>query len=46
MDLIWDKENINTNPKNIESLVKNLYNASNNAAANGYSSCFYEYEEI
>lgn len=37
---------INTNPKNIESLVKNLYNASNNAAANGYSGCFYEYEEI
>lgn len=37
---------ININPKNIESLVKNLYNASNNAAANGYSGCFYEYEEI
>lgn len=37
---------INTNPKNIESLVKNLYNASNNAAANGYSGCYYEYEEI
>jgi hypothetical protein len=28
---------INRNPKTIASLVSNLYNAKNNAAANGYS---------
>jgi hypothetical protein len=37
----WERERgnkkINRNPKSIDSLVSNLYNAENNAAANGYS---------
>lgn len=37
----WERESgnkkINRNPKSIATLVKNLYNAANNAAANGYS---------
>jgi hypothetical protein len=37
---------INCNPKSIKTLVTNLYNASNNAAANGYSGLSYSYEEI
>lgn len=37
---------INMNPKNIQSLCTNLYNASNNSARNGYGGCEYEWEEI
>ena len=37
---------INRNPKNIESLCTNLYNAKNNAARNGYSGHYYTWEEI
>jgi hypothetical protein len=37
---------INRNPKNIEALVKNLSNADNNTAANGYSGVSYHYEEM
>ena len=37
----WEREKgnkkININPTTIEKLVDNLYNAENNAAANGYS---------
>jgi hypothetical protein len=33
---------INRNPKSIKVLVKNLYNAKNNSAANGYSGCYFE----
>jgi len=33
---------INTNPKNINSLITNLNNASNNAASNGYSGTSFE----
>jgi len=37
----WEHESgnkkINTNPRGIKSLVKNLNNAVNNSAANGYS---------
>lgn len=37
----WEREKgnskINTNPKNIKSLVTNLNNAVNNSAANGYA---------
>lgn len=36
---------INRNPKNIKSLVDNLYNADNNAAANGYAGYSYSYED-
>lgn len=36
---------VNRNPKNIESLVKNLNNAENNAAANGYSGYSYSARE-
>jgi len=46
----WEHERgnkkINMNPKNIESLCTNLYNASNNSAANGYSGDSYDWEEI
>ena len=31
---------INRNPKNIKSLVTNIQNAKDNAAANGYSGCY------
>jgi hypothetical protein len=37
---------INRNPKSIESLVKNLNNATNNSAANGYSGIHYSYDEL
>jgi hypothetical protein len=44
----WEREKgnkkINRNPKNIKSLITNLYNAKNNAAANGYSG--YDFELI
>ena len=36
---------INCNPKNIASLVKNLNNAVNNAAANGYAGKTYTFVE-
>ena len=32
---------IDRNPKTIKSLIKNINNAVNNAAANGYSSKYY-----
>ena len=37
---------INCSPKSIKTLISNLYNASNNSAANGHSGEFYSYEEI
>lgn len=37
---------INTQPKNIKSLVTNLYNASNNRAADGYSGETFSYVEL
>lgn len=37
---------INRNPKNIDSLIKNLDNADNNAAANGYSGYSYSAVEV
>ncbi len=37
---------INQNPKSIKVLVKNLYNAKNNAAANGYSGYTYAEAQI
>jgi len=33
---------INRNPRGIKTLVTNLENAANNAAANGYSGCSFE----
>jgi len=33
---------IKVNPKSINTLLKNLYNAKNNSAANGYSGCYFE----
>ena len=40
----WESETgnkkINIAPKGIKSLVKNLYNAKNNSAANGYSGSY------
>ena len=36
---------IDTNPKSIASLIKNLNNATNNAAANGYSGTSYSLKE-
>ena len=36
---------INCNPKNIASLVKNLNNAVNNSAANGYAGKTYSFVE-
>ena len=45
----WQREKgnkkINQNPKSVASLVSNLYNAKNNAAANGYSGYFYRVME-
>ncbi len=42
----WEHEKgnrkINRAPKGIKSLVSNLYNAKNNAAADGYSGCYFE----
>ena len=37
---------INKQPKSIKTLVTNLFNASNNSAANGWSGLSYEYVEI
>ena len=37
---------INRNPKSIKTLVSNLYNASNNGAANGYSGEYYQEVEV
>ena len=37
---------INKNPKSIVSLVKNLNNAVNNSAANGYSGTSYSHTKI
>ena len=36
---------INTNPPTIQSLVKNLENAKNNSAANGYSGSYFSFVE-
>lgn len=33
---------VNRNPKNIKALITNLYNAKNNAAANGYGGESYD----
>ena len=42
----WEYEKgnkkINRQPKGIKSLLTNLYNSDNNAAANGYSGCRYD----
>lgn len=40
------RKKINIHPATIGSLVQNLYNAENNAAADGYSGFWFEYEEI
>lgn len=37
---------INCNPTTIKSLVSNLNNAVNNAAANGYAGVTFTYEEL
>ena len=37
---------INQNPKSVKTLVTNLYNADNNAAANGYSGNSYSLGEL
>jgi len=37
---------INQNPKSAATLVKNLYNAKNNAAADGWSGCTFELGEV
>lgn len=37
---------INRQPKNIKSLVTNLYNASNNRASDGYSGETFSYTEL
>ena len=37
---------INRHPKGIKSLVTNLYNADNNAAADGYSGCRYGHIDV
>lgn len=37
---------INRNPKNIASLVKNIENAKNNSASNGYSGESYTFVEL
>lgn len=46
----WEREKgnkkINMNPRNIQSLCDNLYNAKSNAAKNGYSGYYYDWEEI
>lgn len=45
----WEKERgnkkINREPKSMKSLMVQLYNASNNAASNGYSGYSYEFTE-
>lgn len=45
----WEREKgnkkINLAPKTIKSLVSNINNAETNAAANGYSSTYYELAE-
>jgi len=46
----WEHEKgnkkINRNPKSIKTLVSNLYNAKNNAAADGYSGSYFEQVEV
>jgi len=37
---------IDKNPKTIKSLIKNLYNSSNNATQNGYSGINYIYKNF
>ncbi len=37
---------INENPKSVKTLVKNLYNAKNNAAADGWSGCSFSEEPL
>jgi len=37
---------INRNPKSIKTLVSNLYNAANNAAADGYSGEYFKEVEV
>jgi hypothetical protein len=37
---------INCNPKSIDTLIKNLNNAVNNSAANGYSGTYYSADEV
>lgn len=37
---------INTNPKTIKGLITALFNATNNACANGYSGKIYTYTEV
>lgn len=45
----WEHEKgnkkINPQPKTIKSLITNINNAENNAAANGYSGTWYELKE-
>lgn len=45
----WEHEKgnkkINLQPKTIKSLITNINNAENNAAANGYSGTWYELKE-
>ena len=40
------RKKINTEPKTIKSLMTNVYNASNNSAANGYAGVSFDYELI
>jgi len=46
----WEHESgnskINCNPRSIKVLIKNLNNAKNNAAANGYADRYYEQVEV
>ena len=37
---------INRQPKSIKSLLTNLYNAKNNAAADGYSGCSFDEVQV
>lgn len=37
---------INLEPKTMKSLMTNLVNADNNAAANGYAGTWYTFEEV
>lgn len=37
---------INIAPKSMKGLMTNLINADNNAAANGYSGTWYEFEQV
>jgi hypothetical protein len=46
----WEHEKgnkkVNKSPKSIKALITSLNNATNNAAANGYSGTSYDFEEI